>query len=62
MADSRFVYVAYIRAPAAKVWEALIKPEFTRQYWSGTHQESSWQKGASWKIIAPDGRAADTDA
>ena len=60
MADSRFVYVAYIRAPAARVWDALIKPEFTRQYWSGTHQESSWQKGGTWKIVTPDGRAADT--
>lgn len=60
MTESRFVYIAYIRAPADKVFDALIKPEFTRKYWVGTHQESSWKVGAPWKMITPDGRAADT--
>ena len=29
MADSRFVYVTYIRTTPQKLWQALIDPEFT---------------------------------
>ncbi|MES1202840.1 MAG: SRPBCC domain-containing protein, partial [Pseudomonadota bacterium] len=53
MAKSSFVYVTYIRTTPEKLWRALTQPEFTRQYWVGTIQESEWKKGASWKMIAP---------
>jgi uncharacterized protein YndB with AHSA1/START domain len=56
----RFVYVTYIRTTPEKLWDALIKPEFTRQYWAGTWQESEWTKGASWRIMIPDGRVGDS--
>jgi uncharacterized protein YndB with AHSA1/START domain len=59
MADSRFVYVTYIRTTPEKLWQALIDPEFTRQYWVGTSQESEWKPGASWRMMIPDGRVAD---
>jgi len=59
MANSRFVYVTYIRTTPAKLWRALMEPEFTRQYWAATWQESDWKPGASWKIMIPDGRVAD---
>jgi uncharacterized protein YndB with AHSA1/START domain len=59
MADSRFVYVTYIRTTPAKLWQALMDPEFTRQYWVGTWQESDWKPGTSWRIMIPDGRVAD---
>jgi uncharacterized protein YndB with AHSA1/START domain len=59
MAESRFVYVTYIRTTPAKLWQALLEPEFTRQYWAGTWQECDWKPGASWKIMIPDGRVAD---
>jgi len=59
MANSRFVYVTYIRTTPAKLWRALLEPEFTRQYWAATWQESDWKPGASWKIMIPDGRVAD---
>jgi uncharacterized protein YndB with AHSA1/START domain len=55
----RFVYVTYIRTNAERLWQALIEPEFTKQYWAGTWQESDWTKGALWRIIIPDGRVAD---
>jgi len=55
----RFVYVTYIRTTAEKLWNALIKPEFTQQYWFGTHQECSWEAGAEWKLVFADGRVAD---
>jgi len=59
MADSRFVYVTYIRTTPEKVWRALIDPEFTRRYWAETWQESEWKPGASWRIMIPDGTVAD---
>ncbi|MFY9761177.1 MAG: SRPBCC family protein [Xanthobacteraceae bacterium] len=55
-----FVYVIYIRTTAETLWQALIDPEFTRQYWAGTWQESDWKAGAAWRIMIPDGRVADS--
>ena len=59
MNNSRFVCVTYIRTTPEKLWQALIDPEFTRQYWCETWQKSDWKPGSSWQIIAPDGRVAD---
>jgi uncharacterized protein YndB with AHSA1/START domain len=60
MSNSRFVYVTYIRTTPEKLWRALTDPEFTKQYWVGTTQHSTWEKGAAWKIMIPDGRVADS--
>ena len=60
MADSRFVYVTYIRTTPEKLWQALIDPEFTRRYWVETWQECEWKAGASWRLMIPDGRVADS--
>jgi uncharacterized protein YndB with AHSA1/START domain len=60
MAESQFVYVIYIRTTPEKLWQALIEPDFTRQFWAETWQESEWKPGASWRIMIPDGRVADT--
>jgi uncharacterized protein YndB with AHSA1/START domain len=60
MADSRFLYVTYIRTTPEKLWQALLDPEFTRQWWCETHQESEWKPGATWRLMIPDGRVADT--
>jgi uncharacterized protein YndB with AHSA1/START domain len=60
MAESRFVYVTYIRTTLEKLWHALFDREFTRQFWVGTTQESEWKPGASWRIMIPDGRVADS--
>jgi uncharacterized protein YndB with AHSA1/START domain len=60
MANSRFVYVTYIRTTPEKLWRALMDPEFTRQFWCATWQESEWKPGASWRIMKPDGQVADT--
>jgi len=56
--SSQFVYVTYIRTTPEKLWEALISPEFNRQYWFGMHQESEWRAGAPWKLVFEDGRVA----
>ena len=60
MTDSRFVYVTYIRTTPEKLWGALLDPEFTRRYWCETWQECEWKVGASWRIMIPDGRVADS--
>jgi len=60
MKKDQFVYVTYIRTTPEKLWNALIEPEFTRQFWFNTTQESEWKAGASWKILMPDGRVADS--
>jgi len=60
MPGSQFVYVTYIRTTADKLWDALITPEFTRQYWGGVWQDSTWEKGAEWKLMMPDGRVGDS--
>ena len=60
MADNRFVYVTYIRTTPEKLWDALTKPEFTRAYWYGCHHESKWEKGAEWRLFAPDHRLTDS--
>jgi uncharacterized protein YndB with AHSA1/START domain len=56
----RFVYVTYIRTTPDKLWDALTKPEFTREYWAGVTLESDWKKGAPWKLVFKDGTVADT--
>jgi len=56
---SKFVYVTYIRTTPAKLWNALVDPEFTRQYWVETWQDCDWRVGASWKLMIPDGRVGD---
>ena len=59
MAETRFVYVTYIRTTPAKLWQALLQPEFTRQYWAKTWQDCAWQVGSPWRLMIPDGRIGD---
>jgi uncharacterized protein YndB with AHSA1/START domain len=60
MSNTQFVYVTYIRTTPEKLWDALTKPEFTRAYWMGVIQETTWERGASWKLMYPDGRVTDS--
>lgn len=55
----RFVYVSYIRTTAAKLWTALTSSEFTKQYWFGASFESTFEVGATWKLVLTDGTVAD---
>jgi uncharacterized protein YndB with AHSA1/START domain len=60
MAESKFRYVTYIRTTADALWDALIDPASTRQYWSETVQESDWTVGSDWRNMIPDGRVGDS--
>jgi uncharacterized protein YndB with AHSA1/START domain len=57
---SSFVYVTYIRTTPEKLWSALTSAEFGQQYWLGARPEAEWKVGGAWKLVFPDGRAADT--
>jgi len=60
MAESRFVYVTYIRTTPEKLWRALTEPEFTKRIWAETWQECDWKPGSSWRLMIPDGRVGDS--
>lgn len=60
MSESRFVYVTYIRTTPEKLWQALVEPEFNRQYWLSSWQESEWKPGASWKLMRADNTVTDS--
>ncbi|MHB8478233.1 MAG: SRPBCC family protein [Steroidobacteraceae bacterium] len=60
MARSTFVYVIYIRTTPVKLWSALTTDvEFMKQYWFGTHCESEWAPGSSWRMVSCDGQISD---
>jgi uncharacterized protein YndB with AHSA1/START domain len=54
MAKTEFIYVIYISAKPQQVWDAIIKPEFTKKYWEHIHV-SDWKPGSKWEH-----RSADT--
>ena len=58
---SAHIYEIFIRAPRERVWNALIDPEFTTQYFHGTRFESSFEPGARFvnRIVEQDRPAAD---
>ena len=39
------VYTVFIRAPQAKVWDAITKPEFTHRYMYGSDANTTWKPG-----------------
>jgi len=49
------VYVTYIDAPPEKVWQALIDPAFTRQYFFGFAIDVEPRAGGAFRLLAPDG-------
>jgi len=60
MARSTFVYVSYIRTTPEKLWSALTRDvDFMKQYWFGTHCDSQWTPGSSWRMVSPDGSVSD---
>lgn len=53
MAKTEFVYVIYISAEPQRIWDALIKPEFTRKYWEHLNV-SDWKPGSKWEHRSAD--------
>src|SRR5688500_17382230 len=60
MARSTFAHVTYIRTTPETLWSALTDDvEFMKQYWFGTHCESRWTAGSSWKHVFGDAQILD---
>jgi uncharacterized protein YndB with AHSA1/START domain len=59
-AASTFSYVTFIRTTPEKLWNALVEPEFARQFFFGAHFETDWKPGSPWKLVFPDGRVPDS--
>lgn len=53
-AKEKFVYVTYIAATRDRVWNALIRPEFTSKYWEHDNV-SDWKPGSAWEHRASAG-------
>jgi len=49
------VYVTYIDARPEQVWQALIDPAFTRQYFFGFAIDVEPRAGGAFRLLAPDG-------
>jgi uncharacterized protein YndB with AHSA1/START domain len=60
MAESRFLYVTYIRAAPQRIFEALSDPAQNKLFWGGYSQQTSWATGADYAIVSGDGEAWDT--
>jgi uncharacterized protein YndB with AHSA1/START domain len=52
MKKPKQVYTMFIRSTPKKTWDAITKPEFTRQYWAGIANVSDWKKGSKWEHVA----------
>ena len=52
MKNTKQVYTTYIRSTSKKTWDAITKPEFTRQYWAGIANVSDWKAGSKWNHVA----------
>lgn len=48
------IYSMFIRSTPKRTWDAITKPEFTRQYWGKMANVSDWKKGSKWEHRNPD--------
>jgi uncharacterized protein YndB with AHSA1/START domain len=55
MPAPRHVFQTHIRATPEAVWQALTDPEFTRRYFHRTAVESTWERGAGFRMVLPNG-------
>jgi uncharacterized protein YndB with AHSA1/START domain len=49
-------YISYIDAPPGKIWQALIDPALTRQYFMGRAIEIEAKVGGRFRLLMDDGR------
>jgi DNA-binding transcriptional ArsR family regulator len=52
------VYSVYVKAPAERVWRAIVDGDETVHYYYGTRVASDWTPGAPVVYTYPDGRVA----
>lgn len=49
------VYQVLIKATPQQIWDAITRPEFTRQYFHGARVETTGEAGTPLRYYAPDG-------
>lgn len=49
MSKPEFVYVIYIHSTPEKIWQALIDPEMTKEFWGRHRNRSDWKAGSEWR-------------
>lgn len=57
MNQPKHVYEVYIRTTPEKLWDAITRPEMTRQYFYATDVESDWRVGSPVRHKGADGEA-----
>ncbi|MEO6125882.1 MAG: SRPBCC family protein [Ilumatobacteraceae bacterium] len=55
MSITRHVYEIYIKATPDQVWQAIVDPEFTKQYFFDTAIESAFAVGEGYRYVLSDG-------
>ncbi len=50
MNTEKFVYVSYIATTQQKLWDALTKPEFVKEYFFGREMVTDWKVGSPIKM------------
>ena len=51
------VYTLFIRTTPKKAWDAITKPEFTRQFWGNLANVSDWKEGSKWEHMTKENEA-----
>ncbi|ARQ01378.1 SRPBCC family protein [Pseudorhodoplanes sinuspersici] len=49
MGKPSFVYVTYIQTTPETLWNALLDPEMTKDYWGRHRNVSDWKTGSAWR-------------
>jgi len=47
MNTEKFVYISYIATTQQKLWDALTKPEFVKEYFFGRDIKTDWKVGST---------------
>ena len=50
----KLVYTILIRSTPKHTWDAITKPEVTRQYWAEIANVSDWKKSSKWEHVTKD--------
>ncbi|MGH7498200.1 MAG: ArsR/SmtB family transcription factor [Gemmatimonadales bacterium] len=53
VAQLQHVHVVHIRTTPEKLWEAITRPELTRQYFHGTDVVTDWKVGSKIEYLLP---------
>jgi uncharacterized protein YndB with AHSA1/START domain len=56
MNQPKHVYEVYIRTTPEKLWEAITRPEMTKQFFYGTSVQSDWKVGSTVRHMGADGK------